>query len=133
MSETAIASRFKVSRGPVREALRRTSERLERAHARIQRNLQAAAAVQRSLLPDRVPVHEGAVFAWHLDSSDELAGDTLNIFDIDDDHVGFYVLDVSGHGTAAALLSVSLHHWLAPDPERSVLQTEGPNGEPRIL
>ena len=116
-----------------RESLRRTTERLERAQARMQRNLEAAASIQRSLLPEKVPVHEGTLFAWHLDSCDELAGDTLNVFDLDDDHVGFYVLDVSGHGTAAALLSVSLHHWLSPDPDRSVLRTDAADGSVRIM
>lgn len=116
-----------------RETLRRTKENLERAHRRMQRNLETAASVQRSLLPDKVPSHHGASFAWHLDSCDELAGDTLDIFDLDEDHVGLYVLDVSGHGTAAALLSVALHHWLSPDPDRSVLRTDGPRGQARIL
>ena len=116
-----------------KEALRETKERLEKVHGRMQRDLLAAASIQRSLLPDKVPTHDNASFAWHLDSCDELAGDTLNIFELDEDHIGMYVVDVSGHGTAAALLSVTLHHWLSPDPDRSVLRTEGPDGSKQVL
>jgi PAS domain S-box-containing protein len=115
------------------DALHETKARLEKAHARMKRNLQAAAFVQRSLLPDKVRARDEVSFAWHLDSSDELAGDTLNIFELDDDHVGMYVLDVSGHGVPAALLSVALHRWLSTDPDRSTLRTDRPRGSAQIL
>jgi PAS domain S-box-containing protein len=80
-----------------KDALRETKERLERAHGHMQRDLLAAASIQRSLLPDKVPTHDRASFAWHLDSCDELAGDTLNIFELDEDHIGMYVVDVPAH------------------------------------
>jgi sigma-B regulation protein RsbU (phosphoserine phosphatase) len=50
---------------------------------------------------------------WYYRPYDELAGDGLNLFRCDDDHVAMYVLDVSGHGVAAALLSVSVTHHLS--------------------
>jgi sigma-B regulation protein RsbU (phosphoserine phosphatase) len=51
----------------------------------------------------------------------ELAGDFLNVLPLDDHHVGLYILDVSGHGVAAALLSVTLSHFLSPVADRSFL------------
>ena len=77
-------------------------------------NLEMAARIQQSLLPGRLPKVEGVSFGWALEPSDELAGDTLNIIPLDEHHVALYVLDVSGHGVASALLSVALHHWLSP-------------------
>jgi len=50
---------------------------------------------------------------WFYRPCDELAGDGLNVFKLDDDHVAMYVLDVSGHGVAASLLSVSVTHHLS--------------------
>ncbi|MHC4525417.1 MAG: PP2C family protein-serine/threonine phosphatase, partial [Planctomycetota bacterium] len=44
----------------------------------------------------------------------ELAGDTLNIMQLDDDHIAVYVLDVCGHGVRAALHSFSLAQDLRP-------------------
>lgn len=106
-------------------ALREANERLAVVNRGMQRDLDAAAAIQRSLLPDRSPVTDGMDFAWRLDPCEELAGDTLNVLPLGDGRLGIYVLDVSGHGVPAALLSVSLHHWLSPDPDRSVLRTSG--------
>ena len=43
-----------------------------------------------------------------------LAGDILNVFRLDERYVGLYLLDVSGHGVAAALLSVTVSRFLSP-------------------
>src|SRR6202035_948409 len=43
-------------------------------------------------------------------------GDSFNVFTIDDDHVALYLLDVSGHGVAAALQAVALTRVLASRP-----------------
>jgi sigma-B regulation protein RsbU (phosphoserine phosphatase) len=80
-----------------------------------------------------VPTYQGLSFAWRLDSCDELAGDTLNVIPLDDDHLGLYVLDVSGHGVPAALLSVTLHRWLSPDPDRSILRSSSPRSGEKAL
>jgi len=111
------------------DALRETNSLLERANRRMQRDLEAAAAIQQSLLPDRPPEVPGVSFAWLLDPCDELAGDTLNMIPLDEDHLAVYVLDVSGHGVPAALLSFTLHRWLSPAPERSLLRSSGERSE----
>jgi len=64
-------------------------------------------------LPDEHVDVEGAEFMWHYRPCDELAGDGLNVFKCDDENVAMYVMDVSGHGVAAALLSVSVTHHLS--------------------
>jgi sigma-B regulation protein RsbU (phosphoserine phosphatase) len=86
---------------------------LTRANKRMNRDIEAAARVQASLLPHDPVDIEGADFIWLYRPCDELAGDGLNIFKQDDEHVAMYVLDVSGHGVAAALLSVSVTHHLS--------------------
>ncbi|MCK5681817.1 serine/threonine-protein phosphatase, partial [bacterium] len=55
---------------------------------------------------------------------DELAGDTLNVFHLDEEHIGLYLLDVSGHGVPAALLSVNLSRTINPNPGQSDLLKE---------
>jgi sigma-B regulation protein RsbU (phosphoserine phosphatase) len=37
-----------------------------------------------------------------------LGGDFIDIFKLDDDHIGLYVADVSGHGVAASMLTMFL-------------------------
>ncbi len=96
---------------------------LSRTHQRMTEDLAAAARIQQSLLPSILPVFPGIDFAWRFEPCDELAGDILNVFPLDDRHAGFYLLDVSGHGVQAALLSVTLSRVLVPSPEQSSLLT----------
>jgi sigma-B regulation protein RsbU (phosphoserine phosphatase) len=121
----------------VESELRKRSEELEAVNRelattndRLKRDLRAAARIQQALLPatlpDTAPVH----LAWTFRPCEELAGDLLNIFLLDDRRVGFYVLDVSGHGVAASLLSVTVSHFLTPYGETSLLKTASRNGRP---
>ncbi len=96
------------------DALRISNAKLENANNLIRRDLQFAAKIQKSFLPPSLTNFESVSAAWKLISCDELAGDTLSVFDLDGQHIIFYVLDVSGHGVQAALLSVTLNRWLSP-------------------
>jgi sigma-B regulation protein RsbU (phosphoserine phosphatase) len=108
------------------ERLARQVERATRAIERIEADLSNAAAIQRSLLPDRPPLWPGLRFAWHYQACDRLAGDMFHVYRLGPDRVGLYVLDVSGHGTAAALHSVSLSRALGPSPEQGgILMRDG--------
>src|ERR1700733_8563212 len=93
------------------EALNRE---LTTTNARLKRDLQAAARIQQGLLPAAVPDTAPVRLAWTFRPCEELAGDLLNFFPLDDRRIGLYVLDVSGHGVAASLLSVTVSHFLTP-------------------
>ena len=59
-----------------------------------------------SLLPDKLS--KGSIRTdWRFIPSAHLGGDSFGYDWIDEDHFAFYLLDVSGHGVGAALLSVS--------------------------
>lgn len=103
------------------EALQTAIRELKVAGERTKRDLEAAAAVQRTLLPAAVPQVPGINLAWEFRPCGELAGDTLNMFLLDDRSLALYILDVSGHGVASSLLSVTLSHILSPNPGQSVL------------
>jgi sigma-B regulation protein RsbU (phosphoserine phosphatase) len=93
----------------------------------MQHDLEAAAQIQKSLLPQRLPVVPGLDFAWAFRPCDELAGDILNIFRLDENHLALYVLDVSSHGVPAALLAVTLSRLLTPLMYQSHLLKEPGN------
>lgn len=103
------------------DALRDANEKLERANRRIGDDLEMAARIQNGFLPQKTLVIEGLDVAWELRSCDELAGDTLNVIPLDDRRIEFYTIDVSGHGVSAALLSVTLNHFLSPPANRTAL------------
>jgi sigma-B regulation protein RsbU (phosphoserine phosphatase) len=87
---------------------------LQAANVRMQTDLDAAAKVQAALLPVAMTDVPGYAFGWRFKPSAWLAGDILNVFRLDERHVGLYLLDVSGHGVAAALLSVTVSRFLSP-------------------
>jgi PAS domain S-box-containing protein len=100
---------------------RRAEDELAEANRHMREDLDAAASVQQSLLPDRAPDLPGLEVAWTFRPCTELAGDTFNILPLGDGSFGFYIIDVSGHGVPAALLSVTLSHTLSPVSGRSWL------------
>jgi phosphoserine phosphatase RsbU/P len=77
--------------------------------------LKAAAWMQTNLLPPPSQRAHGIQCEWHLEPCGYIAGDIFNFFPLGEEHVGFYLLDVSGHGVPAAMLSVTLSMVLAPD------------------
>ena len=86
------------------------------------RDLEAAAKIQKAFLPSTAIHVPGVEFAWCYQPCDELAGDGLNIIPLGEGRIGLYILDVSGHGVAAALLSVTLSRLLsAPSEPSSIL------------
>jgi PAS domain S-box-containing protein len=108
--------------------LQALNDQLGTTNERLKRDLRAAARIQQALLPatlpDTAPVH----LAWTFRPTEELAGDLLNIFLLDDRRVAFYILDVSGHGVAASLLSVTVSHFLTPHGDTSLLRMRGQDG-----
>jgi serine phosphatase RsbU (regulator of sigma subunit)/CheY-like chemotaxis protein len=109
--------------------------KLESANTRMSSDLEAAAKVQQSLLPTSAPATSLAKFAWEYLPCDELAGDFLNFFALDDQHIAVFVVDVSGHGVASSLLSVTIGRLLTPQVSASSLLVQPQEGtdKPRIV
>ncbi|MDD5542654.1 MAG: SpoIIE family protein phosphatase [Acidobacteriia bacterium] len=109
-------------------SLKRATEQLEAAHARMKKDLEAASRIQHSLMPTNPPDGGGVRFAWSYRPCDELAGDILGIEPLDARHIAIYLLDVSGHGVPSALLAVSLHRLLSHTAEGSIVVQPSRNG-----
>lgn len=112
-------------RKKIEQSLRHTNERMTQ-------DLEAAAVIQMALLPNKLPDSHRACFSWAFKPSAGLAGDMLNIFSIDERHIGMYVFDVCGHGVRSSLLSIALSHSLTPraDAESLVILADGSVAEP---
>jgi sigma-B regulation protein RsbU (phosphoserine phosphatase) len=98
--------------------LEETNRSLKKAYETIRDDLHAAARMQRSLLPPAGDIHGIRCDSLFLPAS-VVAGDVFNFFPIGSNSVGFYLLDVSGHGIPAAMLSVTLSKVLTIRPEAS--------------
>jgi sigma-B regulation protein RsbU (phosphoserine phosphatase) len=75
---------------------------------RIQEDLDAAADIQKSLLPQKTNITEQMDVAWYFEPCDKIGGDIFNMIQLDDGHWVIYILDVSGHGVPAAMVTVSV-------------------------
>ena len=110
--------------------LKHSRDELARAHRRMKKDLEAAARIQQTLLPPEEPEVAGARCAWRYVPCDELAGDTLGVVGMERGRTGLYVLDVSGHGVPAALLSFTLSRMISGNTaDTSPLRIRGPEGE----
>lgn len=73
---------------------------------KMEEELAAARDIQIAMLPNGEENIHDLRFSSEFIPCDELSGDFLNYFAIDDKNVGFYVMDVAGHGVSAAMLGV---------------------------
>lgn len=81
--------------------------RLADRHDSIERELERAAAVQRRLMPSRLPNRQGFELAARFEPSRFLGGDFYDVYEKGGDLV-VLLADVSGHGAHAALTSMLL-------------------------
>ncbi len=97
------------------------NQEISDANTRMRSDLDVAAKLQQSLLPSGLPADFPMLAAWAYFPSEELAGDTLNVFSLDDEHIAVYIVDVSGHGLPAALLSVTISRMMNVVHDKSPL------------
>ncbi len=112
--------------------LKKATEELAAAYERIKREIEAAARIQRAQIPTGALESNGLRCLCRYLPCDELAGDILNYFPVSHEQVAVYLLDVSGHGAGAALLSSGLSRLLStPMVEFSLSRREESDGRQR--
>lgn len=83
---------------------------LEESRRQLSQEVSQAANYVRSLLPEKLvePIRTD----WRFVPSTQLGGDMFGYHRLDADHLGIYLLDVSGHGVGSSLLAVSAANLL---------------------
>lgn len=110
-----------VRRLGLQASLTRQNERISEAHDLMAMDLGRVSQVQRSFLPDSVSRYKDLSYHWMSVPSQYVSGDHLNIFPLDEDTYGFYILDVSGHGIPAAVKSMQLVQMFSDMSSTSVV------------
>ncbi len=118
-------------RGLTRE-LRKANRDLNEKQRRIDEDLRAAAAIQRSLLPSHGPATDKVIAAWRFLPCDQNAGDLFAFNQLTQNDFAFHVIDVSGHGVPAAMMTVALSQSLATDNGHT-MQPADDGGPPRVV
>ena len=100
------------------KALNDRNAELQRAQELINRDLLTAAKMQESLLPVSSTKYLNVTIDWLFRPSSVVSGDIFNFFRLDETHVGFYSLDVAGHGVSSAMMSFNLFKLLNTEMQR---------------
>jgi PAS domain S-box-containing protein len=95
------------------EERKRIEYELKQKQQQIEKDLEVAATIQKSLIPAFSPNLGTIRIAWIFEPCVQVGGDLFNFFLSDEDQISFYILDACGHGVSAALIaaaaSQSLH------------------------
>ena len=97
-------------------SLSRAHEQLLLREELLLEDLRAAADVQKSLLPRTNLQTEHLVSGYLFEPSLAIGGDIFNVAELADGSILTFMADVSGHGVASALLTMSLAQWLSSVP-----------------
>ncbi len=87
-------------------------------NAKLTEQLDEIAAIQRSLLPERLPSVPGLQVAASYLTSLQAGGDYYDFFPMGEGRHGMIVADVSGHGAGAATVVAMLSSMIHAYPER---------------
>lgn len=104
------------------QELKQAQEQLVRAE-RFKREIEIAGEVQRSLLPRKLPEHEGIEFAAWLGAI-RAGGDFYDVIDLDDEHIGILLGDVGNQGIQASLYMTMVRTLYRVECRRSLSPRE---------
>ncbi|GLR05916.1 hypothetical protein GCM10007906_35040 [Vibrio hyugaensis] len=85
---------------------------LDLAYQTIQQDLDSAGDLMAQLLPVEEQIHTVQFSFTYLPCS-KIGGDMLGFIELDEQHIAFYVFDVSGHGISSALMAFSVQQTLS--------------------
>lgn len=102
---------------------KRTGE-VKEINEKFNSELEYAKSIQQSLLPEKKFVIKNVHFVTEYFPCEKLSGDFFDIYRIDEENVGMYILDVSGHGISAALMTMFSNNFIKSS-EKLIMRFRG--------
>lgn len=99
-------SQIQLYANKINKVVKKRTKEIERMNKRLNEDLEYARKIQQSLLPVKHLKFNNVYFVSNYYPCEKLSGDFYDIFRIDNKHIGMYLLDVSGHGVSAAMLTM---------------------------
>lgn len=87
--------------------MKQLQKQVNEQNKKLNHELETAKKLQLSLLPKSFS-NDKIDFAYFYSPCESLSGDFINIFNVDENHIGMYIADVSGHGVSSSMLTVLL-------------------------
>jgi serine phosphatase RsbU (regulator of sigma subunit) len=91
---------------------------------RLERELQLAAEIQLSILPDELPLMDGFDFGACMLPARQVGGDFYDVFQISENRIGILIGDVSDKGVPAALFMARTHALIMAEADRGANPAE---------
>ncbi len=92
--------------GTLEQEVENAKLKLMETNRQLYKDIKYAREIQQSMLPERKLDYPGMEFYTALVPCENLSGDFYNVFRIDEENVGFYLVDVSGHGISSAIITI---------------------------
>ncbi len=113
------------------DRLQSSLKRENQLNQMIQKDLKAAARLQRSTLPDANQIINNVRCAHFFKPASGVAGDSFSVIPLGNKHVAFYQIDVVGHGIRSAMLSYAITRFLHehakhPPTHKNSVQMQNP-------
>jgi sigma-B regulation protein RsbU (phosphoserine phosphatase) len=106
-----VNNHIKINR--LTRSLERANRELLYKQKKMDLDLKAAAEIQKNFLPKKLP--ECPVrFSWHFEPCQKIGGDIFNVYQLNESQLGIYMVDVSGHGVPAAMITALVSQFMSP-------------------
>ena len=94
------------------EERKRAEYELKKKQRQIEKDLEVAAKIQKSLIPAFSPNLGTIRIAWLFEPCVQVGGDIFNFYYPNENQISFYMLDACGHGVSAALIAAAASQFL---------------------
>lgn len=108
----------------IENVIKRKTQEVSSINDRFLVELEYARSIQQSLLPQRKLLIKNTHFVSEYFPCEKLSGDFFDIYKIDDENIGMYILDVSGHGISAALMTMFCNNYIR-STEKLIMRFRG--------
>ncbi len=107
-----------------------TLDELQKLYDSLDRDLVEARKLQDGLVRDRFRDYGAGTVSLLLKPSGHVGGDLVGSFAIDDNRLGLFAVDVSGHGVASAMMTARLAGLLSGgSPDQNIALKQGIDGQ----
>ncbi|MGV8145913.1 MAG: SpoIIE family protein phosphatase [Alkaliphilus sp.] len=101
-----------------RRALEESLHIIKDQKRELEENLALAAKIQESLIPKTLGNIPNCAFTWYFQPCGRVGGDMFDVFMLDEEHMGLYMIDVMGHGVVSSMLAVALSEFFILNLDR---------------
>lgn len=111
------------------ELIKTTLDELKALYTTIDNDLIEAKQLQQSLVRERYREFDTAQISLMLQSSGHVGGDLVGYFPINEEEIGIFAIDVSGHGISSALMTARLAGYMsAASKDQNIAIKRDPSG-----